>query len=152
MECQVYAHAEIGGKHDGVFLCGSLNRSLARIVKTGCADNHLDAFGGTFLQKRQGGIGAGEINQHVGIRQSNGGVVGNGHACFDACGIARIQAQRVRTCLVQRAREPRSGVAGNCLHQHSAHAPVCACDGDFHLFHKPAPYLMLPVAAACSRA
>ena len=135
MKSQVYAYAKIGGEHNGVFLRGGSDGGFARIVKPRGADDHFDAFGGAFFNQRQRRAGAGEINQHIRVVQGDVCIVGYFHAGFDAQRKARIQAQYARACAVQRARQNGVGIGFNGLHQRSAHAPVCARNGDFQLCH-----------------
>jgi len=79
--------------------------------------------------------GAGEINQHIRVVQGDVCIVGYFHAGFDAQRKARIQAQYARACAVQRAHQDGVGIGFHGLNQRSAHAPVCARNGDFQLCH-----------------
>ena len=76
MECEIHAHAEIGGKDDADFLGGRLNGGFARVVKTGGADNDVGVVGGAFLQVGEGRLWAGEVDEDVASGNHGFGIVG----------------------------------------------------------------------------
>ena len=51
VEGEVYADAEVGGKHNAGVFCSGSDGGFARFVETGGADNHFDAAFGAAGQK-----------------------------------------------------------------------------------------------------
>ena len=103
--------AHVGGLHDGNVPGGRLQACLPVIRKPGGADHHLHAQPGADVQIGQRGLGAGEVDQHVGTLQRLLGLVGDGHARGLAHEGAGIRAQRRASGSVQRGGQLHVGGA-----------------------------------------
>ena len=103
---------------------------FAGIVKTGRADDHLDAVLGAIGQMMQRALRAGKVDQILGVGQSAGQIGFNqdaGGLSEKRCGVA---AEAGCAGNIERAGEPGVGVSRDRFNQHTAHAAGSAGNGD----------------------
>ena len=70
LQRDVDAHAHVGRHDDGDVARGVGDLRLLRIAEAGGADHGVDAELAAGLQVRQRALRAGEVDQHLGVRQA----------------------------------------------------------------------------------